>query len=80
MPGDERNWLDEFKRINGFDVSMRSLNRNSGPHRVLSNDPAHPAARKGPHRLGNIIDADRITIIVTNHRARAGLKPKGFSR
>jgi hypothetical protein len=77
---DEQKWLEEFKRINGFDSTRGALNERSGPRRVLSNGSAQPAPRKGPHRLGNIIGADALAIRVTNHRARAGLKPKGFSR
>jgi hypothetical protein len=80
VAGDERKWLEEFRRINGFDSTGAALNERCGPRRVLSNDPAQPALRKGPHRLGNIIDADPLAIRITNRRARAGLKPTKFSR
>jgi hypothetical protein len=54
--------------LNGLDIQGQPLE-------ILSKEP-----RKGPHRLGAILDADRITVIITNRRARAGMKPNGFSR
>jgi len=55
-------------RLNGLDLKGQPLD-------VLSKTP-----RKGPHRLGRILDADHLEVIITNRRARAGRKPTKFSR
>lgn len=80
MTADERKWLEEFKRINGFDRTPSDFDRTSLGSRALSNDRAQTSPRKGPCRLGNIIGADYLAIIATNHRARAGHKPQTISR
>lgn len=80
MHDDERKWLQEFRRINGFDISVASLNKIPRRPPQLSNDRAQSVRRKGPHRLDNIIRGDSLALRVTNLRARAGLKPKRISR
>lgn len=80
MVGDEQKWLEEFRRINGFDGIPPALDGRSPPRRVLVNDSAQPALRKPPHRLANILRGDQLAIRITNRRALAGLKPKTFSR
>jgi hypothetical protein len=86
VQGDERNWLEEFKRINGLTVTGSNstvaggrLNRILGSRRALSNDVAQAAPRKGPHRLGRIIDGDQLAIRIDNLRSRKR-KPARNSR
>jgi len=73
-------WLAELRRLNGLDRKPPARDEISRTSRVLSNEAAQPARRKGPHRLDNILRSDALALRVTNLRARAGLKPKGFSR
>jgi hypothetical protein len=44
---------------------------------VKPSDSVASSARK---RLGAILDADQLALIVTNRRARLGLKPSRISR
>jgi hypothetical protein len=44
-----------------------------GKSTVIGKSPAQ-------RRLGRILEADALAIIVTNRRARIGLKPKSISR
>ena len=80
MDDASNKWLAELRRLNGFYETAPTLDSRSDPRRVLSNDAAQPARRKGPHRLDNIIRGDALAIRITNRRARAGLKPKTISR
>lgn len=67
-------WLAEFRRLNGFNRTAPVLNEIGETHRILST-----SLRAGP-RHARILRADKLSIIVTNRRARAGLKPKTISR
>lgn len=76
MADNWQSWRNNFRRING-------LTHNDPHAETLSNPPrtARADGRKGAGgRLAAIVDADQLALIVTNRRARAGLKPRRFSR
>lgn len=68
MNDDTTDWLNKFLRIN-------AVGRKSAGSELMSEH-----GRKGPHRLDGILKADKYALIVTNRRARAGIKQTKFSR
>lgn len=68
MADDGSSYRRNLFRLNGLDIDGQPLD-------VLSKVP-----RKGPYRLGAILEADALAIRITNRRARAGLKPTKFTR
>ena len=75
MGEDERNWLAKFRLANGLTKTPPLLDEIQAV-----SDALLKASRKPPRRLDRILSFDRITLTITNLRARAGLKPKGFAR
>ncbi len=68
MDDEERDWLNNFLRINAVGRKPARPELMSSPR------------RKDAHRLDGILKADKLAVIITNRRARAGIRQTKFSR